>query len=224
MEQPVTATGAVPSRLRPRAHHVGLQRTAGFPVVSRIPALVARRRTLEWWSWALLNCALQRRICAGSALLRNEAPMLPPHSALAVSPHVVADGRHRVHSHPGGARLALQFPIPAAPTKFGIAGTFGHARAGRPRTRRIRKHGASAVFELQVRRIEVAEVERLADGRWLSRVGLLWSEQLQHEAVAGTPHQARRWVQAWLRAQMPRINRARPVMPGLGDRAKPWRA
>jgi hypothetical protein len=83
----------------------------------------------------------------------------------------------------------------------------------------IRKDGATAAFELQVLRIEVAAVERLADGRWLTRVGLLWSERLQHEAVAGTPRQARRWVQAWLRAQMPRINRARPVMPGIREMA-----
>ena len=41
-----------------------------------------------------------------------------------------------------------------------------------PDTCWIRKDRASAVFELQVRRIEVAEVERLADGRWRARVGL----------------------------------------------------
>lgn len=44
----------------------------------------------------------------------------------------------------------------------------------------IRKEGATAVFELQVRRIEVGEVERLAHGRWLARVGLGMTNQCEN--------------------------------------------
>ena len=74
---------------------------------------------------------------------------------------------------------------------------------------------APLTYELSVRGYPVASAERLPDGRWLTRVGLLWADELHREAVAGSARQARRWIQGWLGPQLPRISRARPVTPNL---------
>jgi hypothetical protein len=60
-----------------------------------------------------------------------------------------------------------------------------------PDCRWLRRPGPGVVYELSVRRYPVASAERLSDGRWLTRVGILWADHLHREAVAGSPHLCR---------------------------------
>lgn len=71
--------------------------------------------------------------------------------------------------------------------------------------------GRADAFELVLRdQHPVARAERLPDGRWLTRTHLCFSEPLQRVAIAASPRQARRWLQAWIAVAATRIGRARP--------------
>lgn len=66
-------------------------------------------------------------------------------------------------------------------------------------------------FELVLRELHVvATVVREPDGRWLTTTKVCFAPGRQRQALAGSPRQARRWLQAWLRVADYGIQRARP--------------
>lgn len=71
--------------------------------------------------------------------------------------------------------------------------------------------GKLDAFVLVLRGVHVvASAERTPDGRWLTTTKACFSESVQRQAIAGSPQQARRWIQAWLRFADYGIQRARP--------------
>ena len=71
--------------------------------------------------------------------------------------------------------------------------------------------GRHDAFELVLRGLhKVATAERLPDGRWLTTTKVCFAESARRQAIAASPRQARRWLQAWLRGADYGIQRARP--------------
>lgn len=62
------------------------------------------------------------------------------------------------------------------------------------------------LWELHV----VATAVREPDGRWLTTTNVCFAPCRRRQALAGSPRQARRWLQAWLRVADYGIQRARP--------------